>query len=69
MFQAGTKVGVVCNNYNRPDREATRILTGEVLHVSRLGNGTFTYTLRIDFHDGWLITTTEDETLLFTTFH
>lgn len=68
MFRPGQTVGVVCNSYNRPDREATQTLTGEIISVVDDGDHR-TYTLRIDYHNGWVITTTEDESLLFPVYH
>ena len=65
MFRPGMKVGVVCDQYGRPSREAYQTLPGEVMGVTAQ-----TIVVRIDFHDGaWIITTTDDDTLLFQTFH
>ena len=68
MLKPGNRVGVICNRYNRPDREASQTLIGEIINVVEDGLNR-TYTLRIDFHNGWLITSTDDESLLFPTFH
>jgi hypothetical protein len=68
MYRPGAKVGVICNDHNRPDREATKTLLGEILGVEDYGTHR-TYTVRVEFHNGWLITQTNDESLLFPTFH
>lgn len=68
MLRPGMAVGVICNRFNRPDREATQTLRGEIINVVDDGEHR-TYTLRIDYHNGWLITSTEDESLLFPVFH
>jgi len=69
MFQSGQRVGVICDRYGRPSRDAYQSLQGEVVGVID-SCGKPRYSVRVDQPDrSWVVTAVEDDTLLFSIHH